>query len=489
MPQPDGIIASRINADTGLHDEGGTLTEYFLAEFPREAATTAWHPRAPVGNPARTFANRSSDDARTQPAPRRPHRRPVAQRRRARGAGPAPHRAGRRPPDHRARGTSDWGLAKRKAARQLLLPESAPYPSNAEVEGAMAEFQALFGGEAHVPVAARAAAAGAGMDATPGSLGTTAGGRRRGGLGGRAQRCANRTRGRRPEGGRDAAGGTWRRQQHLDRFGSSATSSIRTSLCAPAQPAATPPTSRGDQASRRRIQRAPARAAPAARPRARRRRTARGNSTSACSISSFDGSGADSGSISAAPPCAWRAPVGQPVLGDQPGRGLRDAGRARPQPSARDRPRMRGCAVPAAARHQKSWSRMSLPGCPGAGAPGCRRGPAAGIRRRSTRSAPPSSRKPDVGVDLHGDDAVRHRQLGRRACPSAPSACTRSRSAAPPRAGLAAPSVRGWSKPIQATRDQRGVVAAEPGVDDSLVVPVLPARSVRPSDSARVAVP
>ena len=47
-------------------------------------------------------------------------------------------------------GLDDWGLAKRKAAHQLLLPDSTPFPSNEEVEQALSEFQALFGGDAHV---------------------------------------------------------------------------------------------------------------------------------------------------------------------------------------------------------------------------------------------------------------------------------------------------------------------------------------------------
>ena len=47
-------------------------------------------------------------------------------------------------------GLTDWTLAKRKAARQLMLPETAPLPSNAEIEGALADHHALFGGDAHV---------------------------------------------------------------------------------------------------------------------------------------------------------------------------------------------------------------------------------------------------------------------------------------------------------------------------------------------------
>ena len=33
-PQPPGIVAARINAESGLRDNSGTLTDYFLAEFP-----------------------------------------------------------------------------------------------------------------------------------------------------------------------------------------------------------------------------------------------------------------------------------------------------------------------------------------------------------------------------------------------------------------------------------------------------------------------
>lgn len=46
-------------------------------------------------------------------------------------------------------GLADWTLAKRKAARQLLLPDTAPLPSNEEIESALADHHALFGGEAH----------------------------------------------------------------------------------------------------------------------------------------------------------------------------------------------------------------------------------------------------------------------------------------------------------------------------------------------------
>ncbi len=47
-------------------------------------------------------------------------------------------------------GLTDWTLAKRKAVRQLLLPDSTALPSNDEIEAALTDHQALFGGEAHV---------------------------------------------------------------------------------------------------------------------------------------------------------------------------------------------------------------------------------------------------------------------------------------------------------------------------------------------------
>ena len=47
-------------------------------------------------------------------------------------------------------GIADWSLAKRKAVRQLLLPERAALPGDDEIESALADYHALFGGEQHV---------------------------------------------------------------------------------------------------------------------------------------------------------------------------------------------------------------------------------------------------------------------------------------------------------------------------------------------------
>ena len=46
-------------------------------------------------------------------------------------------------------GLADWSLAKRKAARQLMLAEREALPGDDEVEAALVEHQALFGGDAH----------------------------------------------------------------------------------------------------------------------------------------------------------------------------------------------------------------------------------------------------------------------------------------------------------------------------------------------------
>lgn len=46
-------------------------------------------------------------------------------------------------------GITDWSLAKRKAARTLGLPDSVQLPANDEIEQALAQHHALFGGTAH----------------------------------------------------------------------------------------------------------------------------------------------------------------------------------------------------------------------------------------------------------------------------------------------------------------------------------------------------
>ncbi|MDR0247304.1 MAG: hypothetical protein LBI16_02770, partial [Burkholderiales bacterium] len=46
-------------------------------------------------------------------------------------------------------GLTDWHDAKRKAARQLLLPENNALPDDDEIEAALFEHQSLFGGDTH----------------------------------------------------------------------------------------------------------------------------------------------------------------------------------------------------------------------------------------------------------------------------------------------------------------------------------------------------
>ena len=46
-------------------------------------------------------------------------------------------------------GIADWSLAKRKAARQLMLPERAALPGDDEIEAALVDYHALFGGARH----------------------------------------------------------------------------------------------------------------------------------------------------------------------------------------------------------------------------------------------------------------------------------------------------------------------------------------------------
>lgn len=46
-------------------------------------------------------------------------------------------------------GLADWSYAKKKAARELGLPERGALPGDDEVEDALAEYHALYGGDEH----------------------------------------------------------------------------------------------------------------------------------------------------------------------------------------------------------------------------------------------------------------------------------------------------------------------------------------------------
>ena len=52
-------------------------------------------------------------------------------------------------------GITDWSLAKRKAVRQLMLPDRETLPGDDEVAAALADHHALFGGDAHAAALAR----------------------------------------------------------------------------------------------------------------------------------------------------------------------------------------------------------------------------------------------------------------------------------------------------------------------------------------------
>ena len=49
-------------------------------------------------------------------------------------------------------GITDWSLAKRKAVRQLLLPERTALPADEEIEAALTAHHALFGGDEHAAI-------------------------------------------------------------------------------------------------------------------------------------------------------------------------------------------------------------------------------------------------------------------------------------------------------------------------------------------------
>jgi penicillin-binding protein 1A len=53
LPMPDGIIAARINAETGLRDDAGSVNEFFLAEFPPRGREDGLGAQGLPGQPAR----------------------------------------------------------------------------------------------------------------------------------------------------------------------------------------------------------------------------------------------------------------------------------------------------------------------------------------------------------------------------------------------------------------------------------------------------
>jgi penicillin-binding protein 1A len=53
LPMPDGVISVRINQETGLRDDAGTVSEYFLAEFPPRSRDEGLGAQGSPGQPAR----------------------------------------------------------------------------------------------------------------------------------------------------------------------------------------------------------------------------------------------------------------------------------------------------------------------------------------------------------------------------------------------------------------------------------------------------
>jgi penicillin-binding protein 1A len=52
MEAPDGVVSLRINAESGLRDDGGGISEWFFSEYvPRRDDTASTAPGAPSGPP------------------------------------------------------------------------------------------------------------------------------------------------------------------------------------------------------------------------------------------------------------------------------------------------------------------------------------------------------------------------------------------------------------------------------------------------------
>jgi membrane carboxypeptidase/penicillin-binding protein len=55
---PEGVVQLRINADSGLRDDNGTLQEWFFSEYvPRRDESSLALPQAPGGRPAQDVRN------------------------------------------------------------------------------------------------------------------------------------------------------------------------------------------------------------------------------------------------------------------------------------------------------------------------------------------------------------------------------------------------------------------------------------------------
>ena len=150
LPPPDGVIACASIPTPACATTAAASSEYFFAEFPpRVAAATAC--AAPV--PGRTtpdvrdqlFWTRACRRGSDEPVPASGS--PAASARRTRtDRVRIAQAAARLIAEH---GITDWSLAKRKAARQLMLPEREALPGDDEIEAALTEHHALFARDTH----------------------------------------------------------------------------------------------------------------------------------------------------------------------------------------------------------------------------------------------------------------------------------------------------------------------------------------------------
>ena len=152
-----------INPETGLRDDGGSIAEYFYAGIPAARSATrrsraapasrrARHPRPAVLMAATVSPGRRGQNA---VARRRPHAPAAAATLRAQhDRTRIAQAAARLIAEH---GITDWSLAKRKAARQLMLPDARRCRRTTRSMQALAEHHALFGGEAHAAALRRSA--------------------------------------------------------------------------------------------------------------------------------------------------------------------------------------------------------------------------------------------------------------------------------------------------------------------------------------------
>ena len=196
--RPRGSVPLRINADTGLRDDSSNESDWFLSEFlPRQRE----EPLAPVSvRPAdrrRTYAiscSEGEEHTLTFRRRRLPRNLGTAvafrvakfnQELARRPYGASFHRGGTDPSrddQNRARiaqvaarliaehGITDWSLAKRKAARELMLPDREPLPRRRRGRSRAGRVPRAVRWRSPRGVAARPARARLALDATPGRV-------------------------------------------------------------------------------------------------------------------------------------------------------------------------------------------------------------------------------------------------------------------------------------------------------------------------------